>query len=60
MITRVLSRLLLIVVYFVIITPLALIRRVFGNPMQHPVGDMGFWVKRDPASNEAAAMRTLS
>lgn len=34
------------IVYFIILTPLAFIRRLGGNALLHDEGTMGFWVDR--------------
>jgi hypothetical protein len=61
MIGRILSRLALIVVYYVIVTPLAILRRMAGgDPMRHKVGDMGYWQRREPATNTAREMERPS
>jgi len=37
------------VVYFVVITPVGLLRRTIGkNPMVHPDADNSYWVHKDP------------
>ena len=58
MLSRVLSRLALTLLYFVVVTPIGVVRRLLGgNPLVHRPGDKGYWQRRSPASNEADAMR---
>ncbi|MEP6990315.1 MAG: hypothetical protein ABJA80_05230 [bacterium] len=53
-----LSRIALALLYFIVVTPIGVVRRLLGgNPMIHRTGDMGYWQRRSPASNEADAMR---
>ena len=41
---RILGRLVLALAWIVVVTPVALLRRLFaGNPMRHAVGDLGYW-----------------
>lgn len=61
MIWRVTSRLALTLGYFVIVTPVALLRRLFaGDPLRHEVGDMGYWLVHRPADGSAEEMRKQS
>jgi hypothetical protein len=61
MIGRVLGALALAIFYLVVVTPIAVVRRALGgNPLHHRVGDLGYWQRRDPKSNDASAMRDPS
>lgn len=55
---RVLGRLVLIVFFYLVLTPIALIRRlVGGNPMVHPAGSAGYWQPHTAARPGAEDMR---
>jgi len=61
MIGRVIGRFVLAVFYYVVFTPIALVRRaVAGNPMRHRVGDMGYWLPHHPADSSPEDMKTPS
>ena len=46
------------IVYFVVLTPIAFMRRVAGgNPMTHKLESDSYWVKREPMDAEAARRR---
>jgi len=46
------------IVYFVVLTPMALVRRaVGGNPMQHKVESDSYWSKRSRVEADAARRR---
>ena len=49
MIGRVLGRLVLTLAWILVLSPVALLRRMFGgNPMRHAVGDLGYWQSHRP------------
>lgn len=53
MIGRVLGRIVLTVLYFLVVTPLALIRRgLWGDPLRHAVGDLGYWLRHTPGGGD--------
>jgi hypothetical protein len=53
----VLLRLALIVVYYLVVTPIALVRRAMGgNHLRYKTGELGYWQRRPARSNTAAAM----
>ncbi len=61
MILRVIGRLLLLALFYLILTPIALIRRaVAGNPMRHRRGERGYWTPVKAPSPDAADMRRPS
>ena len=44
-------------VYFVVVTPMGLVMRLFGrNPLVQQKGEESFWVKRDPAATATSSM----
>lgn len=46
------------IVYFVVLTPVGVLRRVFGrNPMVHRLDGDGYWITRTPADAERARRR---
>ncbi len=58
MIARVATAIVFTLVYFLILTPVAIVRRVFGgNPLRHRLVEGGYWVRRSPAESERANMR---
>jgi hypothetical protein len=58
---RVLLWLVLVVVYYVVVTPVALIRRAFGgNHLEYKSGGLGYWQQRPARLNSAAAMEEQS
>ncbi len=61
MIARVATAIVLTLVYFLVLTPVAIVRRIFGgNPLRHPLTKGGYWVRRSPAESERANMRRRS
>ncbi len=46
------------IVYFVVLTPIAIVRRMAGgNPMTHKLEADSYWAKREPLEPEAARQR---
>ena len=46
------------IVYFVVLTPMAFIRRMAGgNPMRHKLDADSYWAKREPVEPEAGRQR---
>jgi hypothetical protein len=46
------------IVYFVVLTPIAFLRRLAGgNPMTHEIADDGYWVTRVKPDPEASRKR---
>ena len=46
------------IVYFVVLTPIAFIRRAAGgNPMTHKLDEDSYWVRREPVEPEAGRQR---
>lgn len=46
------------IVYFLILTPFAFVRRLAGgNPMRHKLDGDSYWAKREPVLPEAARLR---
>jgi hypothetical protein len=61
MIGRVLGRIALVFIYFVVVTPIALVRRlVAGNPLRHEAGELGYWLPHGSAHEDDASMRKQS
>jgi hypothetical protein len=55
------GRLLLLVFFYVVVTPVALVRRVIGgDPMRHPLGDRGYWAPVRTGSPDGKDMRRPS
>ena len=57
-IVRLVLRLLLAVAYFVVVTPIALVRRaLLGNPLRHPLGSKGYWIEHRARERDADLLR---
>ncbi len=57
-ISRVTTPIVMGIVYFLVLTPIALVvRRTKGNPLVHPEDDTGFWFDRDDADTAKSDMR---
>lgn len=55
---RIVGRLLLTLVFFLFLTPIALIRRALGgNPLRHAPGKLGYWQPRTSTRGRAHDMR---
>jgi hypothetical protein len=60
-ILRVIGRLLLLTLFYLILTPIALIRRaVAGDPLRHPLGKRGYWAAARAARPDGGDMRRPS
>ena len=58
LLSRVTTPLFMGVVYFVALTPIGLLMRMFGrNPMVHRVEQDSYWAKREPHADPADTMR---
>jgi hypothetical protein len=58
LISRVTTPVFMGIVYFVVLTPIGIIRRTFGgNPLVHRAGDDGYWIERVNADAEAGRKR---
>lgn len=52
-ISKVTTPIVMTVVYYLVITPTALIRRTFGrNPLRHPARDGGYWLARSESRSD--------
>ena len=61
MITGVVGRMVLAAAYFIVVTPVAVIRRVVGgNPMRHQLGEKGYWAPTRSRGADTEAMRRPS
>ena len=57
-ISRVTTPIFMGIVYFVLLTPIGFLRRVFGrNPMVHRLEGDGYWITRTPSDAERARRR---
>ena len=57
-ISRVTTPIVMGIVYFLVLTPIALVvRRTKGNPLVHPEDETGFWFKRDDGNPAKSDMR---
>ena len=57
-ISRVTTPIVMGIVYFLVLTPIALIvRRTKGNPLVHTHDETGYWLKRDDAEQPRSDMR---
>jgi hypothetical protein len=57
-ISRVTTPVFMGIVYFVVLTPIGIIRRTFGgNPLVHRAGGNGYWIERVSAHAEARRKR---
>ena len=58
---RVIGRLLLLVFFYFVVTPVAFLRRVIaGDPMRHPLGERGYWAPVRTGSPDGSDMRRPS
>lgn len=58
LLSRITTPIFMAIVYFVVLTPIALVRRMAGgNPMTHKLDADSYWVKREPVEPEAARQR---
>ena len=56
-----LAKLILAIFYYVVLTPVAVVRRlVGGNPMHHQLGDKGYWRPHVPADGSPEDMKSMS
>jgi hypothetical protein len=55
--SRVTTPIFMSIVYFVVLTPIGLIRRLGGNPLVHKPDDGSYWVKREQPDRDAARRR---
>lgn len=57
-ISRVTTPVILGITYFMVVTPIALvIRRIRGNPMEHPLGKLGYWFSGSVSEGKKTNMR---
>ena len=57
-ISRVMTPIVMGIVYFLVLTPIALVvRRTKGNPLVHPEDETGFWYKTDDVNTTKSDMR---
>jgi len=57
-ISRVTTPIVMGVVYFLVLTPIAIVvRRTRGNPLVHPEDETGYWFKRDEVGKPRSDMR---
>ena len=57
-ISRVTTPIILGIVYFMIVTPIALVVRVIrGNPLEHPLGKLGYWFSGSASESTKTDMR---
>jgi hypothetical protein len=55
--SRITTPIFMSIVYFVVLTPIGLIRRLAGNPLVHKPIDGTYWVTRQPLDRAAARRR---
>ena len=61
MVLRVIGRLALLALFYVVLTPVALVRRaVAGDPLRHPLGQRGYWVPVRSPRGDGSDMRRPS
>ena len=57
-ISRVTTPIVMGIVYFLVLTPIAIVvRRTKGNPLVHPRDETGYWFKRDDVKHRRSGMR---
>jgi hypothetical protein len=55
--SRVTTPIFMSIVYFVVLTPIGLIRRLAGNPLVHKPVEDSYWVARQPTDKAASRRR---